>query len=114
MIPLFLLLYVALTLRWQVPWLVGAGYVGMSLLCFLLYARDKAAARASRRRTPERTLHLLALLGGWPGAILAQQLLRHKSSKASFRSAFWGTVALNVGAFVVLSSPWGGAWHWLR
>jgi len=114
MIPLFLLLYVALALRWHVPWPVGAAYVGLSLLCFLLYARDKAAARAARRRTPERTLHLLALLGGWPGALLAQRHLRHKSSKASFRSAFWGTVVLNVGGFVVLSSPWGGAWHWLR
>jgi len=114
MIPLFLLLYVALALRWHVPWPVGAAYVGLSLLCFLLYARDKAAARAGRRRTPERSLHLLALLGGWPGALLAQRHLRHKSRKAAFRALFRVTVLLNLAAFMALSSPQGGSWHWLR
>jgi uncharacterized membrane protein YsdA (DUF1294 family) len=71
---------------------------------FFAYAFDKAAARAGRWRTAEATLLLLGLVGGWPGALLAQQLLRHKSSKAPFRAAFWVTVALNAGVFVALSA----------
>ena len=112
--PAFALLYLLLTLLWRVPHLVAGAYFALSVLCFVVYAADKSAAQAGGWRTQESTLLLLGLLGGWPGAILAQQLLRHKSSKASFRSAFWSTVVLNVGAFVALSSPWGGAWHWLR
>ena len=53
---------------------------------------------------PQGRLHLLALAGGWPGALLAQQFLRHKSAKASFRTVFWATVVLNVAAFVALSA----------
>ena len=110
-ILLFSLLYAALALLWQVPLPVGAAYLALSLWSFLLYALDKSAARAGGRRIRERTLHVLALLGGWPGAILAQQALRHKSSKAAFRSVFWGTVVLNVGAFIAMSSPWVDAWR---
>ncbi len=90
--------------------LAGLGYGLMSLITYAVYAADKAAARRKRRRVTGRTLHLLALLGGWPGALLAQQFLRHKSTKASFRSAFWGTVLLNVGAFIAMSSPWIDVW----
>ena len=70
-------------------------YALLSGLTFLLYAIDKAAARRQRRRVRESTLHLLALLGGWPGAWLAQRALRHKSSKRSFRWRFWLTVLAN-------------------
>ncbi|PKO61660.1 MAG: DUF1294 domain-containing protein, partial [Betaproteobacteria bacterium HGW-Betaproteobacteria-17] len=48
-----------------------------------------------RWRTQESTLHLFALAGGWPGALAAQKLLRHKSSKPSFQFVFWVTVILN-------------------
>ena len=77
------------------PWLVG-GLVGVNALTALVYALDKSAARRGRRRTPERTLLLLGLLGGWPAALVAQQLLRHKTSKRSFQLAFWATVAIDV------------------
>lgn len=81
---------------------VGVGYLVASLICFSVYAFDKAAARSGERRTPERTLLLLGLAGGWPGAVLAQQWLRHKSAKTSFRLKFWATVAVNAGLFVYL------------
>ncbi len=77
-------------------------YVAMSVIAYVAYARDKSAARVGGRRTPEKTLHLMALLGGWPGALLAQRRLRHKSSKPSFLAAFWLTVAINLAALAWL------------
>jgi uncharacterized membrane protein YsdA (DUF1294 family) len=50
---------------------------------------------------------LLSLAGGWPGALVAQQKLHHKSKKQSFRLVFWLTVLLNCGAFVWLFTPTG-------
>ena len=102
-IPAFVCIYLAAALVWHVPHSVAAGYSVMSLLCFLVYALDKSAARSGRWRTKERTLLLLGLLCGWPGAVLAQQLLRHKSAKASFRRVFWATVVLNVAGFLAWS-----------
>jgi uncharacterized membrane protein YsdA (DUF1294 family)/cold shock CspA family protein len=73
-------------------------YATASLLAFLAYAFDKSAARHGRWRVSEKTLHLFALAGGWPGALLAQRWLRHKSKKAAFQATFWGTVVLNCVA----------------
>lgn len=89
------------------PWWLLATYGTMSVLCFAVYAADKRAARHERRRVPERTLLDLGLLCGWPGALAAQQLLRHKTVKVSFRSAFWRTVVLNVALVALLLSPVG-------
>jgi uncharacterized membrane protein YsdA (DUF1294 family)/cold shock CspA family protein len=107
----FVLVYLAVALLWPVPAWVAGLYLVASAVCFLAYAIDKSAAMAGRRRTPERTLLLLGLVGGWPGALLAQQLLRHKTRKTTFRAAFWATVALNVLAFVALIAPFGQAWR---
>ena len=106
-IPAFLVLFVVVAVAWRPPLLVVAIYLGASVVTFAAYAIDKSAAARGTWRTPESTLHSLALVGGWPGALLAQKLLRHKSSKAKFRAVFWGTVAINVAAFVLLSSPLG-------
>ncbi|HJV94205.1 MAG TPA: DUF1294 domain-containing protein [Azonexus sp.] len=76
-------------------------------MAFIAYAADKSAARNDRWRTAENTLHLLALIGGWPGALVAQNRLRHKSSKTSFLAVFWATVLLNCGALGWLLSPRG-------
>lgn len=92
----FLAALLALTLLGHLSMLVLTTYAGMSLLTFLAYWGDKRAAQKGDRRTPESTLHMLALLCGWPGALIAQRLLRHKSVKQSFRLVFWGTVMLNV------------------
>lgn len=85
----------------------AAWYFSLSLMTFLVYARDKAAARRQARRTPEKTLHLLALLGGWPGAWYAQRRLRHKSIKPSFRRVFWLTLIINLATVGYLFSPYG-------
>lgn len=109
-IPAFLVLCLAVTLAWRPSAWFAAAYCALTALTFIVYAADKSAARAGRRRTPESTLHLLALGGGWPGALLAQQFLRHKSTKPQFRDTFWVTVLLNVAAFIMLCSPLGRGW----
>jgi uncharacterized membrane protein YsdA (DUF1294 family)/cold shock CspA family protein len=100
-IPCFVLLYVVIAILWEPPLVMAAIYVIASAATFLTYAVDKSAAQRGAWRTPESTLHLLAFAGGWPGALLAQQFLRHKSMKSEFRAVFWGTVILNVAGFVL-------------
>jgi len=101
----FVALYFALGHFWSVsPWFAVL-YAAVSLITFIAYAQDKAAARSGRWRTSENTLHLLAFLGGWPGAAVAQRLLHHKNRKASFQGVFWFTVVANVVVFVVVSNP---------
>ncbi|GAB2504916.1 DUF1294 domain-containing protein [Arenimonas alkanexedens] len=80
---------------------LAVAYAGMSALTFAVYAFDKSAAKSGRQRTPESTLHMLALFGGWPGAMAAQHWLRHKSVKTAFLGTFWATVLLNLGALAV-------------
>jgi len=109
-IPLFAALFAGLALAGRVPGRWALLYLIASAVCFALYAIDKSAAVAGRRRTPERTLHLCALLGGWPGALLAQHALRHKSVKAGFRAVFRVTVAANLAALFWLASPAGQRW----
>jgi uncharacterized membrane protein YsdA (DUF1294 family)/cold shock CspA family protein len=82
----------------RLPFAVFSLYLIASLITFIIYALDKAAARTGQWRTSENTLHLFALVGGWPGALTAQQLFRHKSKKRSFQTVFWATVVLNCGA----------------
>ena len=89
--------------------LILALYLVASLLTFLMYAVDKSAAQKGAWRTKESTLHLLSLVGGWPGALVAQEKLRHKSKKQSFRFVFWFTVLLNCSAFVWLFTSNGAA-----
>jgi uncharacterized membrane protein YsdA (DUF1294 family)/cold shock CspA family protein len=104
-IPLFLLLFIAVAVVWRVsPW-IPVAYLFLSIACIFAYHADKSAARHGRWRVSEQSLLFLGLAGGWPGALIAQQLFRHKSSKASFRSAFWGTVLLNAAGFVLIHSP---------
>ena len=93
----------------RIPLEVLYVYGVVSLIAFVMYALDKSAARANRWRTPESHLHLIALVGGWPGAYLAQQWLRHKSAKRSFKAIFWFTVVLNLTALGYLLTPGGQA-----
>ncbi len=73
-------------------------YLIASGITFLVYRHDKRAAQKERRRVPESTLHFLELIGGWPGALIAQQVYHHKSSKLSYQVGFWICVIINSGA----------------
>ena len=103
----FLAFVVGAVIAGRLPVVVLALYLVASLVAFFAYAFDKSAALRNQWRTQESTLHLFALLGGWPGALAAQRLLRHKSAKASFQATFWVTVVLNCGALGWLFSPSG-------
>ena len=106
-IILFAAIYLATVVIWSAPLWPLAVYGAMSLLTFVAYSIDKSAARQGRKRTSESSLLLLSFVGGWPGAIIAQQALRHKTVKYPFRSYHAMVVALNIAAFLFLVSPWG-------
>jgi uncharacterized membrane protein YsdA (DUF1294 family)/cold shock CspA family protein len=86
----------AVTLAGRPGFVYGmGGYAALSLFTFLAYWWDKRSARSGEWRTPEATLHLLELFGGWPGALLAQRRLRHKCSKRGYQAVFWCIVSLH-------------------
>lgn len=81
-------------------WVVG-WYLACSTVTLMLYQEDKQRARFGVWRIRELTLHIWELLGGWPGALLAQQLFRHKISKSSYARYFWGIVSLHIGGILL-------------
>jgi len=102
----FLAALALLVLRERIPPVAVAWYVVMSGLALVMYRADKAAASGGRRRTPETSLHLVGFLGGWPGALVAQQRYRHKTRKRSFQVTFWCSVAAN-SALLWFAAGWG-------
>ena len=94
---LFAVLLAGFVLSGQLSPLIPALYLLASLVTFTVYAIDKRAARGGSWRTRESTLHLLSVVGGWPGALAAQRLLRHKTQKQPFRAIFLGSIAVNCG-----------------
>lgn len=91
----------------KLPLYVPLLYAGLSLVTFVAYWLDKRKAKAGRWRTPESTLQFMALLGGWPGALLAQGYLRHKSQKRAFLTVFWFSVLVNLAALSWLAGQGG-------
>jgi uncharacterized membrane protein YsdA (DUF1294 family)/cold shock CspA family protein len=85
-----------------VPVMIAGGIAGLSLVSFVVYGLDKNAAGRGAQRIPENHLHLLSLVGGWPGALIAQQVFRHKTIKQPFQTVFWTTVVLNVAGLAWL------------
>jgi uncharacterized membrane protein YsdA (DUF1294 family) len=81
-------------------WVPMTAYGVVSAVAFLLYWSDKRKARADAWRTPENILHAVELAGGWPGALLAQQVFRHKTRKVSFQVVFWFIVVLHQGFWI--------------
>ena len=83
----------------QLPWPPLAWTLALSAAASLALADDKRRARRRAWRAPERRLHMLALLGGWPGALVGQQWLRHKTQKASFQRVTWLITAAHLMAW---------------
>lgn len=76
---------------------IAVGYIVLlNIITFVVYAADKKAAIQNQRRIPEKTLHLLSLLGGWIGAWIAQEKLRHKTQKQPFHMYFFLTILVNL------------------
>ncbi|MDC0088108.1 DUF1294 domain-containing protein [Akkermansiaceae bacterium] len=69
--------------------MIAAWLMLSSLLAYIQISSDKKKAQADQWRTPETQLHLIELLGGWPGSFIAQRRFRHKTSKNSYQSTFW-------------------------
>jgi uncharacterized membrane protein YsdA (DUF1294 family)/cold shock CspA family protein len=102
---LLLVLAWAAALAWAIwthrlPWWSAGAAVVLNLVTFFTYWIDKHAAQTGQWRTKEDSLHLLGLLGGWPGAGVAQSILRHKSHKAAFQATYWTTVVAHCAALL--------------
>lgn len=110
----FSVLFLALVAGWvwlaRCPYWVLIGYVCLSIITFAVYAHDKRAAQKEAWRTKEASLHLLALVGGWPGALWAQKILRHKSQKQPFKAILWLTIFINISVFILVFTSLGQQW----
>jgi uncharacterized membrane protein YsdA (DUF1294 family) len=84
-----------------------AGLISLNAVALLLYGYDKRQAIAGGSRIPEAVLHVVALLGGSPGALAGQQLFRHKTRKRGFRLILAATFLLQAGLIY-------GYWRWSR
>ncbi len=90
--------------------IIAAIYLVASVATIIAYGWDKLQAKrgGGRTRVAEQTLHLMELLGGWPGALLSQQLFKHKRSKRAYMRVYWVIVAVHLVG-------WGvGVWMWVR
>lgn len=102
-----------------IPWWIFIVYVSASFLTLLEYAFDKYKAQRGKWRTSEAMLHALELLGGWPGALIAQQTFRHKNKKIYFQIPFWMIVAIHIcfwAWFLVRKPNWllkFSDWSWI-
>ena len=109
-----LILAYAVVLVWAVwngklpLWVLPLSWV-LNLLAFFAYWQDKHAAGQDRGRTGDNALHLGSLAGGWPGAWVAQQGLRHKTRKHSFLRTYWLSAAAHSAVLVLWL--WGAQLH---
>ena len=74
----------------------------INLLTIVMYGADKMAARKGMRRVPEATLLVFGVTGGWPGAIVGQQLFRHKTQKQPFKKYFFISVVVSIAMMAVV------------
>ncbi len=74
----------------------------VSPISFLAYGWDKRQAQKNGWRVPEKTLHSIDALGGWPGGLCAQQIFRHKTRKSVFQVKFWLTVVLHIVGILMI------------
>jgi len=109
-------LLLAISYFWSgfhLPWKIAV-YLGLTVffspLCFFTYWLDKRRATRNQWRISEKMLHVFALLGGWPGGVIARRTFRHKTQKISFRIVFWLIVAAHLaliayGIYLLLNQP---------
>lgn len=74
----------------------------INVATYALFAVDKRRARLGGRRIPERDLLACALAGGSIGAVLAQQVLRHKTRKQPFRAQLTSIVVVQGLAAIAI------------
>lgn len=92
---------------WNILGAFAAVYLIMSIVTYLMYWRDKSIAKRNTKRlkqvdrVPERTLHILEFFFGWPGALVAQRTLNHKSKKRKYQLAFWPIVILHIAVWAI-------------
>jgi len=111
---LFAVFLFGAVLAGALPRLVFYVYCAMSVMSFILYWVDKHAAVQGTWRIQENTLHLVALFCGWPGACLAQKMIRHKTVKEPFRLIFSACVMVNIVGLIFYSScATSNAWHYI-
>jgi uncharacterized membrane protein YsdA (DUF1294 family) len=101
-LPVYALIRLGAWIDWR---LLLAAPLAVSAFTFFIYRSDKHRAEAGEWRIPEFTLHFAELIGGWPGAFLAQRIVRHKISKISYQVVFWAIVLIHQ--FVALDSVIG-------
>jgi len=77
-------------------------FVLINVLTMAIYGADKMAARKGMRRVPEATLLAFGVTGGWPGAILGQQLFRHKTQKQPFKTYFMVSIVLSIAGMAAV------------
>jgi len=93
----------------EIKYIIGY-LVIVSIVTVHFYRSDKRKAQNEEWRTPESTLHLLELAGGWFAAFLSQRKFRHKISKKEYLYTFW-IIALihNYLAFDYINK-----WHYTQ
>lgn len=107
----YLALFAVLCAWGRMPVYLYYGLLGVNVLTFVLYWLDKSSARRENWRIPESWLHLVAVIGGWPAALIARYHFRHKTRKVAFRIVFWLTVLVNCAAMGWWLSPVGLVWR---
>lgn len=73
----------------------------LSILTMFLYGTDKANAATRRWRVPEIYLHILEFLGGWPGALIAQNDFRHKTRVTIYVWILRGIILIHLMAWFI-------------
>ena len=96
----FLSFLLYFSINGKLPLYIIVFYGTISVITYFSYSFDKSKAITKEYRTSEKSLHLLSLIGGWMGAIIAQQRFRHKNKKISFQIVFWITVIFNISILI--------------
>ena len=74
-------------------------YAFFSVITMVVYGADKTHAAIRSWRIPEIYLHILEIMGGWPGALMAQNEFRHKTRKSFYQVVFRGIIVLHLAVW---------------